>query len=230
MEGLRSPIRMLLEGMEGLALLVLAVATWPLSRRFLADLGSRPDERRRDWPGDRLLPVVDVRATRAITVRAPAAAVWPWLLQLGLGRGGFHSYELLERLGGIDVRNVERLLPDFQSLEIGQEILLHPAAPGLWVALLEPDEHLCFRTWRDAQDLADRDPEIVASWSLYLVRESAGVCRLLLRACKQERRPRSRGARLVATLLEDPLDLVMEQRMLRTIRRLAERRDPATRE
>ncbi len=223
MEGLRSPMRMVLEGVEGIVFLAFAVVTWPLSRWLLADLGSRPDERRREWPGDRLLPRVDVRATRAVTIRAPASEVWPWLVQFGLDRGGFYSYELLERLGGIDVRNVERILLDLQSLEIGQEILLHPAAPGLWVTLLEPNEHLCFRTWKDEQDLSDRDPEIVASWSLYLVQESADSCRLLLRACRQERRPRSRGARWLATFFEDPLDLVMEQRMLRTVRRLAQR-------
>ncbi|MCP3963014.1 MAG: hypothetical protein GY719_34685 [bacterium] len=214
---------MLLEGAEGTALLILAVATWPLSRWLLGDLGSRPDERRRAWPGDRLVPKIDRRATRAVTIRAPAAAVWPWLLQLGLDRGGFHSYELLERLGGIDVRNVESILPDLEPLEIGREILLHPEAPGIWVTLLKPHEHLCFRTWKDERDLADRDPVTAASWSLYLVAESAGSCRLLLRACKHHRRPRPLRARLLAALLEDPLDLVMEQRMLRTIRRLAER-------
>ncbi len=216
---------MLLEGAEGILLLVLAVVTWPLSRWFLSDLGARPDERRRKWPGDRLLPRIDLRATRAVTIRAPAAAVWPWLLQFGLGRGGFHSYELLERLGGIDVRNLERILPHLQSLEIGQEVKLHPSAPGLRVALLSPGEHLCFRTWNDDRDLEDRDPAIVASWSLYLTEQSAGTCRLLLRACKQQRWPRSLVARLLATCFEDPLDLVMEQRMLRTVRRLAERRD-----
>ena len=224
MEGLRSPIRMLLEGLEGVVLLVLAVVTWPLSRWLLTHLGARPDERGRKWPGDRLLTKIDVRVTRAITIRAPASAVWPWLVQFGLDRGGFHSYELLERLGGIDVRNVERNVPRFQNLEIGQEIKLHPKEPGLWVALLEPNEHLCFRTWKDEQDLADRDPDIVASFSLYLVTASADSCRFLVRTCKQERRPRTRGARLIATFLEDPLDLVMEQRMLRTVRRLATRR------
>jgi hypothetical protein len=221
MEGLRSPIRMLLEGLEGIALLVLAVATWPLSRLFLTHLGARPDERRREWPGDRLLTTVDVRVIRAITIHAPVAAVWPWLVQFGLGRGGFHSYELLERLGGINVRNVERILPHLQSLEIGQEIKLHPSAPGLFVALLEPNEHLCLRSWKDGQDLTDSDPEIVGSFSLYLVTASADSCRFLVRTCKQERRPRTRRARLIATFLEDPLDLVMEQRMLRTVRRLA---------
>jgi hypothetical protein len=215
---------MLFEGVEGIVLLVLAVLTWPLAQLFFTNLGARPDERRRGWPGDRLLTTIDVRVTRAITIRAPVAAVWPWLPQFGLDRGGFYSYELLERLGGIDVRNVERIVSDFQSLEIGQEIRLHPSAPGLYVALFEPNEHLCFRTWKDDQDLADRDPEIAASFSLYLVTDSADSCRLLVRTCKQRRRPRTRGARLIATFLEEPLDLAMEQRMLRTVRRLAERR------
>ena len=90
------------------------------------------------------------------------------------------------------------------------------------VALLEPQEHLCFRTWKDERDLADRDPDLIASWSLYLVKVSADSCRLLLRSCKQVRRRRGRIARLLATCFEEPLDLVMEQRMLRTLRRLAE--------
>jgi len=215
---------MLLEGVEGALLLVLAVVTWPLSRLFVSNLGSRPDERDRGWPGDRLLAKVDVSATRAITIRAPVAEVWPWLVQFGLGRGGFHSYELLERLGGIDVRNVERVQPRLQSLEVGQEIILHPSAPGLTVASIEPDESLCLRTWKDEQDLATRDPEMLGSFSQYLVETSADSCRYLVRTCKHERRRRSRAARLVATFLEDPLDLVMEHRMLRTVRRLAERR------
>lgn len=217
-------LRMTLEGVEGLALLALAVATWPLSRRLLANLGARPEEREREWPGDRLVERVDICATRAVAIRSSASAVWPWLLQLGLGRGGFYSYELLERLGGIDVRNVERIDPRLQSLEIGQQIELHPAAPGLVVAKLEPPRHLCFRTWKDEQDLADRDPAIVASWSFYLVPISTDACRLLVRACKQVRRKRPWRARFLASFLEDPLDLVMERRMLRTVRRLAERR------
>ena len=195
-----------------------------LLRPWHRSWGAGADEVSRELPGDHLVPHPRFKATRAIGIAAPPADVWPWLVQIGLGRGGFHSYELLERLGGIDVRNVERILPHLQSLEVGQEIKLHPSAPGLVVVLLELNEHLCTRTWKDEQDLVDRDPTVVGSFSLYLVRASADSCRLLVRTCKQQRRPRSRAARLFATFLEDPLDLVMEQRMLRTVRRLAQRR------
>ena len=222
MDRLRSPIRMPLEGIEGIVLLKLAVLTWPLSRRLLTNLGARPTELARTWPGDDLIERIDACATRAVTCRSPAKAVWPWLLQFGLRRGGFHSYELLERLGGIDVRNVERIIPELQTLEVGQEIKLHPKAPGLWVALIEPGRSLCYRTWKDERDLRARDPDLLASFSMYVVAESDDTCRLVVRTCKQVLRRRSFGARMIATLLEDPLDLVMEQRMLRTIRRLSE--------
>lgn len=44
-------------------------------------------------PGDDLIPNADMIATRAITVRAEADHVWPWIAQLGQGRGGFYSYD-----------------------------------------------------------------------------------------------------------------------------------------
>ncbi len=219
----RSTLRMLAEGLEGTLLLVLTVVTWPVSRWFLNNLGSRPGDRTRDWPGDALLPSVDSSATRAVTVRVSSEAVWPWLVQFGLGRAGFYSYELLERLGGIKVRNLECIESRFQTLELDQEIRLHPSA-SVWVGLVQPNEHICFRTWRDKQDIQERNPHVAASWSLYLVASSPDACRLVLRACKHGRRRRGLGRRLAAFFLEDPLDLVMEQRMLRTIRRLAESR------
>jgi hypothetical protein len=38
-------------------------------------------------PGDELLEDADGVATRAIEIGAPAAAVWPWLAQMGPSRG-----------------------------------------------------------------------------------------------------------------------------------------------
>ena len=223
MSGTRSTLRTLTEGLEGLVLLVLCVSTWPLTRRWLTDLGATRAEREASWPGDALVPTVDRCTTRAIGVRAAARDVWPWLVQLGLHRGGFHSYELVERLGGVPVRNVDRIVPALQDLSVGDSILLHPSAPPLVAALVSPPHHLCFRTWRDERDLAERDPQGVGSWSLYVVDGEGDGCRLVLRAAKHDRRPRRRTARLLGALFEDPLDLVMEQRLLRTVRCLAQR-------
>lgn len=45
-------------------------------------------------PGDHLVPNPTLEATRAITIKAPAEEVWPWLVQIGRGHGGFYSYDL----------------------------------------------------------------------------------------------------------------------------------------
>ncbi|WP_043730401.1 hypothetical protein [Nocardia asiatica] len=39
-------------------------------------------------PGDELLPAPDIVATRAITIAAAREQIWPWLMQIGPGRGG----------------------------------------------------------------------------------------------------------------------------------------------
>jgi len=51
-------------------------------------------------PGDDLVAYPKGDYTHAITIRASAAEIWPWLVQLGQGRGGFYSYEWLENLVG----------------------------------------------------------------------------------------------------------------------------------
>ncbi|MDD9941696.1 MAG: hypothetical protein OXU20_11690 [Myxococcales bacterium] len=220
---LRDPLRPILEGVEGAAMLIGLVPSWPLAKRFLDDLGARPEELGRTWPGDELLQHVDDAHTRALDIDAPVEKVWPWLMQFGLERGGFHSYELLENMLGWGVRNVEQIRPEWQSLEVDQEVVLAPDVPGIWVSKLHANRYVCFRTWKDDADIAGRDMPVLGTWSLYLEPTSETSCRLLLRTCKQWRRTPPVGTRIVGSLFEEPLDLVMEQRMLRTIRRLAER-------
>jgi hypothetical protein len=56
---------------------------------------------------------------------------------------------------------------------------------------------------------------------MYVEPRSERVSRLFLRSCVEPLRHHSFSKRL-ATLIEAPIDFVMEQRMLRTIKRLAE--------
>ncbi len=55
--------------------------------------------------------------------------VWPLIVQLGQGRGGFYSYVGLENLIGCRVRNTDKVLRDYQNLDTGDEVRLHPKAP-----------------------------------------------------------------------------------------------------
>jgi hypothetical protein len=69
-------------------------------RARLARWGATDAEVRGALPGDDLVGRADVAATRAITVHAPAAAVWPWIAQLGQGRTGMYIGAGLGLIGG----------------------------------------------------------------------------------------------------------------------------------
>ena len=55
-------------------------------------------------------------------INAPPAAIWPWLVQMGPGRGGAYTYAWIERRLGIDIRNTDRIIPKLQDLKVGDEI------------------------------------------------------------------------------------------------------------
>jgi hypothetical protein len=80
--------------------------------------------------------------TRGITIDAPPSAVWPWLAQIGQDRGGFYSYTSLENLLGCQIEPLDRIDPDLQRLTVGDEVRLHPRAPGLPVVDVKPGHHL----------------------------------------------------------------------------------------
>jgi hypothetical protein len=80
----------------------------PLVRRWHCRLGARPTEVTSAMPSDDLLPRAQYRCTRAITIDAPARAVWPWLVQVGCRRAGFYSNDLLDNLGQPSAREICR--------------------------------------------------------------------------------------------------------------------------
>ena len=96
-------------------------------------------------PGDDLLPAADLTATRAIAIDAPAREVWPWLAQLGQGRGGLYSYDFLENaVARCDIHSVDRIVPEWQQIAAGDQVRIHPKVP-LDVAIAEPDRALVLR-------------------------------------------------------------------------------------
>ena len=216
----RSRLRFVLEGIEGVVLLAAALCTWPVSKRWWDNWGAHAEELERVWPGDGLASPDRETHTRGIDIGVPSAVVWPWIVQLGLRKAGFYSYELLERLVGIPLTNIESIEPAMQSLAIGDEILLHPKASGIPVVLLEAGRYVCFGRARGSES-ADSRTEPARSWSIYLEAGTTDSCRLIVRGCIDRVRDPSVSERL-ARALEPAVDFVMEQRMLRTVKRLAE--------
>ena len=90
------------------------------------------NERTRTLPGDYWIPRATGSFTHAITIAAPPSAVWPWLVQMGAGRGGWYSYDFLDNRGYHSARAV---MPEYQSLSVGS---LMPALPGSISSTVKP--------------------------------------------------------------------------------------------
>ncbi len=219
---------MVAEGVEGATLFGLAAVSWPVAKRWFNNWGARAAEQDAVWPGDQILSKNGGSRTRAIDINAPASAVWPWILQLGLDKGGFYSYELLERMVGIPVTNIESLETELQHLQIDEQVVVHPKSPPIYVTLVDDNHYVCFRNWLDSAEVQEQNPDTLTTWSLYLEPKDDERCRLLVRSSYEHRRKRRASERLQAAL-EAPIDFVMEQRLLRTLKRLAEHGVPPAR-
>lgn len=106
--------------------------------------GTTDEEAGATLAGDDLIPAPDLVATRAITVHAPPGQIWPWIAQLGQGRGGFYSYDALENLIGCDIRSVDRIVSEWQDVKVGDEVKLAPEV-GLGVTVVEQGRALVLR-------------------------------------------------------------------------------------
>ncbi|WP_245650010.1 SRPBCC family protein [Millisia brevis] len=101
-------------------------ATAPLYRRRHLRWGATDAEVAMELPGDDQLLEAQYRSTRAITIGAPPEAVWPWLVQVGCGRAGYYSHDLLDNLGRPSATTIR---PEWQDLVVGQWVPMAPSTP-----------------------------------------------------------------------------------------------------
>ena len=160
-------------------------------------------------PGDELVEVGLPRTTRGVTIDAPVEAIWPWLAQIGEDRGGFYSYDWLERLAGARIHNADVVHPEWQELQVGDTVWLarrYGNNAGLIVADVQPKSHLVLMAANDFERVRT-GRTASGSWAFYL-RPDGRRTRLLARG--------SGGAVGHATF--DIPHFVMERKMLLGIR------------
>lgn len=204
----------LLEEAAGAAGIGFNILFSPLTRPWYAYWGSTPAERTRPLPGDDIVPRPKLITTRAITIRAPVAAVWPWLMQLGQGRGGLYSYQRLENLAGCRIENVAEIRPELQDLAVGDKVRFGPDSyPFQVVRAVEPDHWLILGSPPDSE-------AVVFSWVFFLEPQSNGDTRLIVRN-RGTYGPGKTDA-IIWRVITDPVFFVMERRMLIGIRDRAE--------
>ena len=176
-----------------------------LLRRPILKWGATDAEARARLPGDELLAEADGVATRAITINAPAAAVWPWIAQMGPApRGGAYTYDWIENLLRLDMHSVDRVLPEYQHPKVGDT--LGYGKNRMRTERVDPQ-----------QVLATRSPDGNWVWS-FILREQDGNTRLISR--NRFRLP-SLTAK-IGMLPMEPASLVMERKMLHGIKQRAE--------
>jgi hypothetical protein len=191
----------------GLALAAAAYA--PALRRWYLTWGATAEEVAATLPGDDLLPQAGVVSTRAITIDAPPDRVWPWLVQMGSGRGGAYTYDWIENMFGLGMHSADEILPQFQKLAVGDVLPMGNGGPGMRVEVCYPERTLVFRS-EDGQWV----------WIFSLTPQWGGT-RLVSRNRIAEAGA-SIGRRLADRLILEPGSLVMERKMLIGIRERAE--------
>lgn len=180
-----------------------------LLRKRFATWGATRDEAERTMPGDDLLPNPDIRTTRAVTIAADAAAIWPWLVQIGPGRGGAYTYDWIENLLGLDMHSADEVLPQFQHPALDDVIELGAKGPRMRIDTLDPNRTLVF---------GSEDGNWV--WSFNLYPEPTGTRLISRNLIAQTGSPLP--TRLFTRLVAEPGSLIMERKMLSGIRTRAE--------
>jgi glyoxylase-like metal-dependent hydrolase (beta-lactamase superfamily II) len=193
------------------SLAAVAALAVPRLWRGMLDWGATAEEVRRALPGDELLPDADLVATRAISIAASPVEVWPWLVQIGVGRAGAYAYDWLDRLFGLDVRSSRRIVPEFQGLAVGDMIPVANDGTGLRVRAIERERALATST---------DDGTWAWTWTL----EPAGDFTRLISRTRMATSHQSLPGRVATRLLLVPASWVMERRMLLGLRDRAEGR------
>jgi hypothetical protein len=170
-------------------------------------------------PGDDLLVHSDLTATRATTIRRSPNDVWPWIAQLGQGRGGFYSYDALENVVGCNIHSADRVFSEWQEVRVGDEVRLAPEVK-LQVVEVDPGHALVLR---GGIPMGSTPPPYDFTWSFAVHERSDGTTRLLVRE-------RYRYLEWWAPLIVEPaamMSFVMSRKMLHGIRDRSEKRSSA---
>lgn len=204
--------------------LLIGVFAWLTLRPRAINWGANPEDVTRPLPGDDLIPDSPRNSTMTIAIRARADEVWPWLAQMGLGRGGWYSSDFLLHNDGEP--DAEEIRPELQEIAPGDRIT---SSSRSWfeVVAAEPARHLVLRgtfDWllKTSYPAENGLPALGSdmTWAFVLEERTDGTTRLVTRV-------RGRGKpgwlfRAIGPFITDPGHVLMQRRQLHGIKRRAE--------
>jgi len=157
-------------------------------------------------PGDSIVVKTDFNATRGIAINSSPELIWRWIIQIGSNRAGWYSIDWIDNAG---IKSSEKILPQFQKIEIGQFIPFTPDHKnGMWVKEFKEHNYIL---WVDKVGKA--------TWLWYLFPTDNGNTRLLTRL---RTKYKWKGFWIIYYLLYDVGDIMMMSHCMKGIRRRAE--------
>ncbi len=217
----KTPVVLTLAGLASAAAAAYALAIRPWMSRW----GAAEDELLSAFPGDDLIPTAKIDMTHAITIRATPAQVWPWLVQIGQGRGGFYTYDWIENIAGLNIHSATRILPEHQGLQLGDQVPLAPDGTGMQVATLEAEKTLVLHSDTRSNIIGGLptmrpDDYLAGLWGFHLVEVEPGLTRLVERF-KVDWNP-GLVNNLAYHIFLEPVSFIMERGMLLGIKQRVE--------
>jgi hypothetical protein len=158
--------------------------------------------------------------THGVEIDAPADAVWPWVAQIGADRGGFYSYQWLENVVGCEVRNAERIHPEWE-VKVGDGLRLHPDMPPLPVVEVERGRYWLAFGAADAAAKAAGKAWVESCWLFFLEPLGPDRCRFISRY--RTATSDDLGMKLAYGAAIEPIGFAMDRRMLLGVKERVER-------
>jgi len=216
----RPPGAGLVASLEGAVLLLWNLVATPFVGRARLRWGTVGTEPSDPFPGDELVPEPKWSYTLGVTVDASPEGVWPWIAQLGQGRGGFYTYQSLENLVGCKITNATEVLPDYQHPVVGEDIYLHPTAPPMRIEIVDPPNALVL--FGSPADIGAEESWGVSTWQFVVKPGPDGGSRFLTRG-RYDHTPDWKSRFAFGRFPMEVVTFVMSRKMMLEIKTLAER-------
>jgi len=206
--------------LEGVTLIVWHLMATPFIGRARLRWGTVGREGSDSLPGDDLVPDPKWSCTLGVAIDAPPENVWPWIAQIGQGRGGFYSYQTLENVLGCKIVNTTEILPDHQHPVVGEDVYLKPTAPPLRIEWVQPPNALVL--FGSPADVGAGASWGISTWQFVVNPGPDGGSRLLTRG-RYDHAPDWKSRLAFGRFPIEAISFVMSRKMMLEIKRLAER-------
>jgi hypothetical protein len=155
-----------------------------------------------------------------VAVAASPEDVWPWIAQIGQGRGGFYTYQTLENMAGCKVTNTAEILRDHQHPAVGEDIYLHPTAPPMRIEIVDPPTALV--PVGSPADIGTEEGWGISTWQFIVNADPNRGSRFLTRG-RYDYSPDWKSRLTLGRFPTEVISFVMSRKMMLEIKRLAER-------